>query len=84
CPQVCHRCPVPLLPVPRFVTGVPNVPRFVTGVPNVPRFVTGVLSLYYPSDAAVQEDPELQAWVGEIFTRGFLGRRSSGGHGGGT
>ncbi|NWR26362.1 LOXE3 isomerase, partial [Emberiza fucata] len=48
----------------------------------VPRFVTGVLSLYYPGDAAVQQDPELQAWVGEIFTRGFLGRRSSGGHGG--
>ncbi|NXQ16089.1 LOXE3 isomerase, partial [Peucedramus taeniatus] len=71
CPQVCHLTAVPVLP-----RDVPNVPM------NVPRFVTSLLSLFYPSDAAVQEDPELQAWVGEIFRRGFLGRRSSGGHGG--
>ncbi|NWS87179.1 ALOX8 lipoxygenase, partial [Toxostoma redivivum] len=45
----------------------------------VPRYVSGVLSLYYPCDAAVQQDPELQAWVREIFRRGFLGRRRSGG-----
>ncbi|KAM3653961.1 hydroperoxide isomerase ALOXE3-like, partial [Ammospiza maritima maritima] len=42
------------------------------------KFVTSVVSLYYPGDADVQQDPDLQAWVGEIFTRGFLGRRSSG------
>ncbi|NXC50549.1 LOXE3 isomerase, partial [Penelope pileata] len=47
-------------------------------VPNVPRFVGGLLALYYPSDAAVAADPELQAWVAEIFQRGFLGRRRSG------
>ncbi|NXQ48043.1 ALOX8 lipoxygenase, partial [Catharus fuscescens] len=44
------------------------------------RLVSGVLSLYYPSDGAVRDDPELQAWVREIFLRGFLGRRRSGGH----
>ncbi|KAM7004195.1 polyunsaturated fatty acid lipoxygenase ALOX15B-like [Passerculus sandwichensis] len=41
-------------------------------------FVASVVSLYYRGDPDVQQDPELQAWVGEIFTRGFLGRRSSG------
>ncbi|NXE71517.1 LOXE3 isomerase, partial [Calcarius ornatus] len=70
CPH-CPHCPQ-----------CPQSPQCPHCPPAVPRFVTGVLSLYYPCDAAVQEDPELQAWVGEIFTRGFLGRRSSGGHGG--
>ncbi|NXX28522.1 LOXE3 isomerase, partial [Nicator chloris] len=75
----CPQCPnVPDVP---SVPTVPNVPD-VPDVPDVPRFVTGLLALFYPSDAAVQEDPELQAWVGEIFHRGFLGRRRSGGHGG--
>ncbi|XP_069738690.1 LOW QUALITY PROTEIN: polyunsaturated fatty acid lipoxygenase ALOX15B-like [Phaenicophaeus curvirostris] len=42
------------------------------------RLVRGVLALHYPSDATVRRDPELQAWVREIFLRGFLGRKSSG------
>ncbi|XP_074786987.1 polyunsaturated fatty acid lipoxygenase ALOX15B-like [Athene noctua] len=46
--------------------------------PCPPRFVKGIVGHYYPCDAAVRGDPELQAWVGEIFRRGFLGRRSSG------
>ncbi|XP_059691117.1 LOW QUALITY PROTEIN: hydroperoxide isomerase ALOXE3-like [Gavia stellata] len=41
-------------------------------------FVKGIVRHYYPCDAAVRGDPELQAWVGEIFHKGFLGRRSSG------
>lgn len=35
------------------------------------------MAYYYPSDASVQQDSELQAWVGEIFAQEFLGQESS-------
>ncbi|MBN3301453.1 LOXE3 isomerase, partial [Amia calva] len=42
------------------------------------RFVRGLVQLYYPSDMAIQQDVELQIWISEIFTHGFLGREDSG------
>ncbi|XP_074663838.1 hydroperoxide isomerase ALOXE3-like [Strix aluco] len=41
-------------------------------------FVGGIVDFYYGEDAAVSGDAELQAWVMDIFTNGFLGRTSSG------
>ncbi|ROJ42272.1 Hydroperoxide isomerase ALOXE3 [Anabarilius grahami] len=42
------------------------------------KFVAALLSHYYQSDAHVQKDTELQRWIREIFTNGFLGRDGSG------
>nr|XP_031531866.1 hydroperoxide isomerase ALOXE3 isoform X3 [Vicugna pacos] len=41
-------------------------------------FVSEIVGYYYPGDTSVQQDSELQAWVGEIFAQAFLGRESSG------
>ncbi|XP_067223192.1 hydroperoxide isomerase ALOXE3-like [Chanodichthys erythropterus] len=42
------------------------------------KFVAAFLSHYYQCDAHVQKDTELQDWISEIFTNGFLGREGSG------
>ncbi|XP_052535362.1 hydroperoxide isomerase ALOXE3-like [Tympanuchus pallidicinctus] len=65
--------------------------RGLTGVPNyhygadamdiwgaIHSFVEGIVALYYPTDADVADDPELQQWVGEIFIYGVLGNEKSG------
>lgn len=42
------------------------------------RYVTEIITYYYPCDAAVEGDSELQCWVQEIFKECLLGRESSG------
>ncbi|XP_068123003.1 hydroperoxide isomerase ALOXE3-like [Hyperolius riggenbachi] len=41
-------------------------------------FVSSVVNHYYTSDEMVRGDAELQAWVAEIFTYGFLESEASG------
>uniref|UniRef100_A0AAV2LXY6 Uncharacterized protein n=1 Tax=Knipowitschia caucasica TaxID=637954 RepID=A0AAV2LXY6_KNICA len=40
--------------------------------------LVGVIEHYYPSDADVQRDSELQEWISDIFTYAFLGEKASG------
>ncbi|XP_063301083.1 hydroperoxide isomerase ALOXE3-like [Pelobates fuscus] len=40
-------------------------------------FISDIVHYYYKDDDSVSEDPELQAWVGEIFKEGFLDNHSS-------
>ncbi len=44
------------------------------------RFVVGWIRLYYCNDEDVQHDDELQNWIREIFTEGFLGLSHIGSH----
>ncbi|XP_041814301.1 arachidonate 12-lipoxygenase, 12R-type-like isoform X2 [Chelmon rostratus] len=41
-------------------------------------FVKAIVEYYYPSDREVCKDTELQEWICEIFTHGFLGNKASG------
>ncbi|XP_041831839.1 hydroperoxide isomerase ALOXE3-like isoform X2 [Melanotaenia boesemani] len=41
-------------------------------------FVRSMVELYYPSDSDVCKDTELQEWIDEIFTHGFLRNKLSG------
>ncbi|NP_001089265.1 arachidonate 12-lipoxygenase, 12R type S homeolog [Xenopus laevis] len=41
-------------------------------------YVSNIVHYYYPNDQTVSKDPELQAWVAEIFQEGFLSNTNSG------
>ncbi|KAK0133056.1 Arachidonate 15-lipoxygenase B [Merluccius polli] len=41
-------------------------------------FVRAMLGLYYPTDDEVCGDTELQRWIQDIFSKGFLGNSNSG------
>nr|XP_015195008.1 PREDICTED: arachidonate 8S-lipoxygenase-like [Lepisosteus oculatus] len=65
----------------RGVEGIPNYHYRNDGLKQwavINRFVDGMVKHYYPADKDVLEDTELQAWIEDIFTNGFLGRQESG------
>ncbi|XP_069035551.1 polyunsaturated fatty acid lipoxygenase ALOX8-like [Lepisosteus oculatus] len=65
----------------RGVQGIPNYHYRDDGLKQwavINRFVEGMVKHYYPADKDVLEDTELQAWIEDIFTNGFLGRQESG------
>uniref|UniRef100_A0A8C5NFD4 Hydroperoxide isomerase ALOXE3-like n=1 Tax=Gouania willdenowi TaxID=441366 RepID=A0A8C5NFD4_GOUWI len=41
-------------------------------------YVEKMMQYYYPSDGDVSKDRELQGWIQEVFTHGFLGNKHSG------
>uniref|UniRef100_A0A8C5D8Y7 Hydroperoxide isomerase ALOXE3-like n=1 Tax=Gouania willdenowi TaxID=441366 RepID=A0A8C5D8Y7_GOUWI len=41
-------------------------------------YVKKMMEHFYPSDADVSKDAELQGWIQEVFTHGFLGNKHSG------
>ncbi|XP_062994562.1 hydroperoxide isomerase ALOXE3-like [Elgaria multicarinata webbii] len=41
-------------------------------------FVYGIVDFYYKTDQDVQGDSELESWIKEVFSKGFLERKSSG------
>ncbi|XP_030221116.1 arachidonate 15-lipoxygenase B-like [Gadus morhua] len=64
--------------------GLQNIPNFYYRDDGlklwtaINRFVWAMLGLYYPTDDEVSGDAELQRWIQDIFTKGFLGNRRSG------
>ncbi|KAL2079394.1 hypothetical protein ACEWY4_025138 [Coilia grayii] len=42
------------------------------------KYVEGVLAVFYPSDAEVASDEELQNWISDIYKHGFLELASTG------
>ncbi|XP_059917629.1 hydroperoxide isomerase ALOXE3-like [Gadus macrocephalus] len=64
--------------------GLQNIPNFYYRDDGlklwtaINRFVRAMLGLYYPTDDEVSGDAELQRWIQDIFTKGFLGNSSSG------
>uniref|UniRef100_A0A8C2ZFN6 Uncharacterized protein n=1 Tax=Cyclopterus lumpus TaxID=8103 RepID=A0A8C2ZFN6_CYCLU len=57
--------------------GLESIPNFYYRDDGL-NFVKAVVEYYYPSDSEVRKDNELQEWISEIFTHGFLGNKASG------
>uniref|UniRef100_A0A7N8WU53 Arachidonate 15-lipoxygenase B-like n=1 Tax=Mastacembelus armatus TaxID=205130 RepID=A0A7N8WU53_9TELE len=58
--------------------GLEDVPNFYYRDDGL-KLVQGVLSYYYKKDTEVQDDPELQKWISDIFEHGFLSQAATGG-----